>query len=76
MKKKESIHQLQERLAQRLAVSSQSGAVATWLAIELADERFLLPLKQSGEIFSLPKINKLNEFELKKRQHKLAFFYV
>ncbi len=57
MKKKESIHQLQERLAQRLAVSAQSGAVATWLAIELADERFLLPLKQSGEIFSMPKIN-------------------
>ena len=57
MKKKESIHQLQERLAQRLAVSSQSGAVATWLAIELADERFLLPLKHSGEIFSLPTVN-------------------
>ena len=57
MKKKESIHQLQERLAQRLAISSQSGAVATWLAIELADERFLLPLKHSGEIFSLPTIN-------------------
>lgn len=57
MNKKESIHQLQERLAQRLAVSAQSGAVATWLAIELADERFLVPLKQSGEIFSLPTIH-------------------
>lgn len=53
MSKRQSLKALQERLSQRMnAAHEASSAVAAWLGVEVAKQRFLMPLAQSGEIFS------------------------
>jgi twitching motility protein PilI len=51
MANRQSLKELQERLAQRLTAAKTEGATASWLAVEAGGERFLVPLVQSGEIF-------------------------
>jgi twitching motility protein PilI len=51
MPKRQSLKELQERLAQRLTAAKTEAVTATWLAIEAGGQRYLLPLVQSGEIF-------------------------
>lgn len=52
MAKRQSLRDLQERLAQRLQAAKSEAATASWLAVEAGGDRYLLPLVQSGEIFS------------------------
>lgn len=55
MANREALRELQVRLARRLeAARTENLAVASWLAVECADQRYLLPLAQAGEIFSWP----------------------
>ncbi|MBY0409255.1 MAG: chemotaxis protein CheW [Burkholderiaceae bacterium] len=55
MANREALRELQTRLASRLlAARSEGGSVSSWLAVEAAGQRYLLPLGQSGEIF--PKV--------------------
>lgn len=51
MAKRQSLKELQERLAQRLTAAKTEAVTATWLAVEANGRRYLLPLVQSGEIF-------------------------
>ena len=51
MANRQSLKDLQERLAQRLLAAKTEAATASWLAVEAGGRRFLLPLVQSGEIF-------------------------
>lgn len=51
MAKRQSLKDLQERLAQRLSAAKTESATASWLAVEAGGEHFLVPLVQSGEIF-------------------------
>jgi twitching motility protein PilI len=53
MQKKEALSQFQTRLADRLASTGieREQSSANWLAVEIANEGFVLPLGQSGEIF-------------------------
>ena len=48
---RQSLKDLQERLAQRLTAAKTEAATASWLAVEAGGQRFLVPLVQSGEIF-------------------------
>lgn len=49
---RQSLKDLQERLAQRLAAAkSEASTAASWLAFEAGGHRYLVPLVQSGEIF-------------------------
>ncbi|MFN3617704.1 MAG: chemotaxis protein CheW [Aquabacterium sp.] len=52
MANKEALKALQQRLAQRLQDARQHAPVRSWLAVEMAQQGFLLPLDQAGEIFS------------------------
>lgn len=52
MDKRQSIREFQSRLAHRLAVKDEAGALASWLAVELCGHRFLLPLEQAGELYT------------------------
>ena len=53
MANREALKELQTRLAARLQAARGAGvSVSSWLAVESAGHRFLLPLGQSGEIFS------------------------
>jgi len=49
---RQSLRDLQERLAQRLTAAKSEASTASWLAVEAGGERYLVPLVQSGEIFS------------------------
>lgn len=51
MAKRQSLKDLQERLAQRLTAAKTEVSTASWLAVEAGGQRYLLPLVQSGEIF-------------------------
>ncbi|MGE0348232.1 chemotaxis protein CheW [Hydrogenophaga sp.] len=51
MAKRQSLKELQERLAQRLTAAKTEAVTATWLAVEANGRPYLLPLVQSGEIF-------------------------
>lgn len=51
MANRQSLKELQERLAQRLTAAKTEATTASWLAVEAGGERFLVPLVQSGEIF-------------------------
>ncbi|MGI9217894.1 MAG: chemotaxis protein CheW [Hydrogenophaga sp.] len=51
MANRQSLKELQERLAQRLTAAKTEAATASWLAVEAGGERILVPLVQSGEIF-------------------------
>lgn len=59
MAKRQSLKELQERLAQRLAVAKTQAVSATWLAVEAGGQRYLLPLVQSGEIFPWAPVQKV-----------------
>lgn len=48
---RQSLKDLQERLAKRLTAAKSEAATASWLAVEAGGERYLVPLVQSGEIF-------------------------
>lgn len=48
---RQSLKDLQERLAQRLTAAKSEAATASWLAVEAGGGRYLVPLVQSGEIF-------------------------
>lgn len=52
MAKRQSLRELQERLAQRFCAAKSEATAASWLAVEAADQRYLFPLVQAGEIFS------------------------
>ncbi|MEY4980312.1 MAG: hypothetical protein RLZZ352_2582 [Pseudomonadota bacterium] len=49
---RQSLRDLQERLAQRLTAAKSEAVTASWLAVEVRKQRYLFPLVQSGEIFS------------------------
>jgi len=51
MANRQSLRDLQERLAQRLNAAKSEAATASWLAVEARGQRYLFPLVQSGEIF-------------------------
>ncbi|MDP2149238.1 MAG: chemotaxis protein CheW [Parvibaculum sp.] len=51
MANRQSLRDLQERLAQRLSAAKTEAATVSWLAVEARGQRYLLPLVQSGEIF-------------------------
>lgn len=48
---RQSLKDLQERLAQRLTAAKTEAVTASWLGVESGGERYLVPLVQSGEIF-------------------------
>ena len=52
MAQRQSLRDLQDRLAQRLTAAKTEAAGVSWLAVEASGRQFLLPLVQSGEIFS------------------------
>jgi twitching motility protein PilI len=52
MAQRQSLKDLQDRLARRLSAAKTEAATASWLAVEARGQRYLLPLVQSGEIFS------------------------
>ncbi|KAF1049774.1 chemotaxis protein CheW [Xylophilus sp.] len=52
MANREALRELQSRLAARLQAARSEGLAVSWLAIESAGRRLLLPLAQAGEIFS------------------------
>jgi len=49
--KRQSLKDLQERLAQRLSAAKSEAATASWLALESGGDRYLVPLVHAGEIF-------------------------
>ena len=51
MAKREALREFQSRLAERLKAARSTGVAASWLGVEAAGVRYLLPLSQSGEIF-------------------------
>jgi len=51
MAKRESLRELQTRLATRLQAAQSEGIAVAWLAVRASGHCFLLPLGQSGEIF-------------------------
>jgi len=51
MANRQALKELQERLAKRLTAARSEMATASWLAVEAAGQRYLMPLVQSGEIF-------------------------
>ena len=53
MANREALRELQSRLADRLEAAKTTAVSANWLAVESAGQRFLFPLRQSGEIFSV-----------------------
>jgi len=52
MANRQSLKELQERLAQRLSAARSEAVTVSWLAVEAGGQRYLFPLVQSGEIFS------------------------
>jgi twitching motility protein PilI len=51
MANREAIRELHSRLATRLQAARSGEASASWLAVEIAGKKYLLPLSQAGEIF-------------------------
>jgi twitching motility protein PilI len=51
MAQREALKDFQSRLAERLQAARTTGVTASWLGVEAAGQRLLLPLSQSGEIF-------------------------
>ena len=52
MAQRQSLRDLQYRLARRLSAAKTGATDASWLGVETAGRRYLLPLVQAGEIFS------------------------
>jgi twitching motility protein PilI len=59
MANRQALRELQTRLAARLQQARAEGVAAGWLAVELSNKRFLLPLAQSGEIFPVTTVQKV-----------------
>lgn len=59
MANRQSLKDLQERLARRLSQARSESATTSWLAVEAGGARYLMPLVQSGEIFSLPTVQEV-----------------
>lgn len=51
MAKGQALRNLQARLAQRLQQAQTQGSNTSWLAVEVGQSRYLLPLELAGEIF-------------------------
>jgi twitching motility protein PilI len=51
MANRQALKELQERLAKRLTAARSEMATASWLAVEVTGQRYLMPLVQAGEIF-------------------------
>ena len=51
MANRQSLKDLQERLAKRLSAAKTQAITASWLAVEVGGQKCLFPLVQSGEIF-------------------------
>ena len=51
MAKGQALRNLQTRLAQRLQQAQIQGSTTSWLAVEVGQARYLLPLELAGEIF-------------------------
>lgn len=51
MANREAIRDLHSRLASRLQAARSGEVAASWLAVEIAGKKYLLPLSQAGEIF-------------------------
>ena len=51
MAKGQALRNLQTRLAQRLQQAQVQGSNTSWLAVEVGQARYLLPLELAGEIF-------------------------
>ena len=51
MSNKQALREFQSRLAERLQSARTSGVTASWLAVEVGDNRLLFPLSHAGEIF-------------------------
>lgn len=55
MANRQALRDLQTRLAERLqAARTNASQGASWLAVQAGGRNYLLPLEQSGEIFSWP----------------------
>lgn len=53
MANRQALRELQVRLAERLqAARTDTSRGASWLAVQVGAQNYLLPLEQSGEIFS------------------------
>lgn len=59
MANRQSLKDMQSRLAERLAAAKSASVTASWLAVEAGGQRFLLPLVQAGEIFSWTHLQKV-----------------
>jgi twitching motility protein PilI len=59
MSNKEALRELQTRLAARLQLARNEAGSAAWLAVRVGSLNALLPLTQSGEIFSLPALTRV-----------------
>jgi twitching motility protein PilI len=53
MARHQALHELQNRLAERMQVARSEQSKASWLAVEAGGAGFLLPLAEAGEIFPL-----------------------
>ena len=56
MANRETLKELQARLAQRLQPAQSPAMALTWLAAIAGSKNYLLPLRQSGEILSAPQV--------------------
>ncbi len=56
MAHRETLKELQTRLAQRLQQAPSSTMVLTWLAVKSGAGNYLFPLRQAGEILSGPQM--------------------
>ena len=56
MASRETLKELQARLAQRLQHARSSNIALTWLAVTAGHRNYLFPLRQSGEILPAPQL--------------------
>lgn len=59
MTRHQALRDLQNRLAERLLSAHSDAAARAWLAVTAGAGRYLLPLHQSGEIFSLTSVTRV-----------------
>ncbi len=59
MSKHQALRDLQSRLAERLISAQSDPAARAWLAVTAGSGRYLLPLHQSAEIFSLTAVTRV-----------------
>ena len=60
MSQKKALRELQERIATLLQqASSDTSLAASWLGVRLGEQKLLLPLQQSGEIYAMTAVQPL-----------------